>query len=625
MKEIPGRLLGNRYKIVENIGEGGMARVYRGIDTKLNRPVAIKVLYEQFAADPDFLRRFKQEAKSAARLSHPNIVNIYDEGEESGLHYIVMEYVNGCTLKDLIQRDERLNPEEAVRILIQICDALAHAHSQNVIHRDIKPQNIMLTGEGRVKVADFGIARAAADATITYGRSLLGSVYYSSPEQARGSSTDPKSDVYSLGVLFYEMLTGVVPFSGESPISIALKHLQEDVVPPGKLVPELPAALENIVLKAMHKDRHLRYNSASELRSDLEGWLVSEDRRNYAGSLHLQRPSLAERPGKLLKETNKEQEGKMKKKPRSLKKSVFWGVVALFLILAAYWGYGFLYDFLVVPEVKVPKLTGLSLEEAEKELASLGLGCNVIREEYNDNVPANHVIFQETPAQRSVRKGRVIDLVISLGPEYVEVPYLVGKTELESRLILTDLGLNMTLDYEYSDDISPGYIIRQDPGKDFHLNKGDTVHVVVSEGKRPFPLRNFRDWSLEDAQEWLNIYELVLHRVDEEYSEEVAEGYVISQFPAAGEMVQAGDSVVLVVSKGREPGTYSSYKINVTPQVPPGQRIKIYIEDEEGTKVVFEGIYQGGTIHARGIGSGKLVVMELRDEEYHIIDIKNFP
>jgi beta-lactam-binding protein with PASTA domain len=183
----------------------------------------------------------------------------------------------------------------------------------------------------------------------------------------------------------------------------------------------------------------------------------------------------------------------------------------------------------------------------------------------------------------------------------------------------------MTLDYEYSDDISPGYIIRQDPGKDFHLNKGDTVHVVVSEGKKPFPLRNFRDWSLEDAQEWLNIYGLVLDRVDEEYSEEVAEGYVISQFPTAGEMIQAGDSVVLVVSKGREPGTYSSYKINVTPQVPPGQRIKIYIEDEEGTKVVFEGIYQGGTIHAHGIGSGKLVVMELRDEEYHIIDIKNFP
>ena len=296
MKKMPGRLLGNRYKVLEKVGEGGMARVYRGMDTKLNRQVAVKILYEQFAGDADFLRRFKQEAKAAARLTHPNIVNIYDEGEEDNIHYIIMEYVEGYTLKDLVQRDGRLKPEESVQIVIQICDALAHAHSQNVIHRDIKPQNIIMTEDGRVKVTDFGIARATADTTITYGRSLLGSVYYSSPEQARGYSTDSKSDIYSLGVLFYEMLTGVVPFSGESPISVALKHLQDDVVPPRSLIPELPAFLEGVILKTMRKDRQLRYNNALELKEDLEGWLTGRDRDSYVlnhQNHHLKRSVLA--------------------------------------------------------------------------------------------------------------------------------------------------------------------------------------------------------------------------------------------------------------------------------------------------------------------------------------------
>ncbi len=625
MREIPGRLLGNRYKLLENVGEGGMARVYRGMDTKLNRLVAVKVLYEQFANDPDFLRRFKQEAKAAAKLSHPNIVNIYDEGEEDDVHYIIMEYVDGYTLKDLILRDSRLKPEEAVQIAIQICDALAHAHSQNVIHRDIKPQNIILTGEGRVKVTDFGIARAAADTTITYGRSLLGSVYYSSPEQARGNCTDPKSDLYSLGVLLYEMLTGVVPFSGESPISIALKHLQEDVVPPGNLVPDLPAVLEDVILKAMRKERQLRYNNALELRNDLEGWLVSGDRRNYAGNPHLKRPHLSEWSGEQLNDTDKEQEGEMKRRGLSLKRVFGYGALMAVVFLTIFFGYRFLYNFLVVPEVTVPDLAGLSLEEAEKELSSRGLGYAILREEYEDTVPAGHVVSQETPAQRSVRKGKIIELVLSLGPEYAVVPYLIGRTELESRLILSDLGLNMTASYEYSEDIAPGYIIRQDPSKDFRLTRGEAVRVVVSEGKRPFSIRNFQGWSLEDTKEWLNIYGLVLRNLEEDYSGEFAAGQVISQFPAAGELVQAGDPVDLVVSKGREPGTYKRYTINFSPQVARGQLIKVYIEDEEGTRVVFEGAYQGQVISAEGIGSGKLVLMELRDQEYHIIDIKRFP
>jgi len=219
----------------------------------------------------------------------------------------------------------------------------------------------------------------------------------------------------------------------------------------------------------------------------------------------------------------------------------------------------------------------------------------------------------------------VIDLVISLGPEYVEVPYLIGRTELEARLILSDLGLNMSPSYEYSEEISPGYVMRQDPGKDFRLTRGDTVSVVVSEGKRPFLLRSFQGWSLDDAKEWLNLYGLVLRNVEEEYSGEFAAGQVISQFPAAGELVKGGDPVDLVISKGREPGASTVYNIALYPRVPTGQVIKVIVEDEEGDRVVFEGAFQGGAINIRGVGSGQVVLMELRDREYHIIDIKHFP
>ncbi len=634
MQKMPGMLLGNRYKIIENIGEGGMARVYRGVDTKLNRPVAVKILYEQFAGDPDFLRRFKQEAKAAAKLSHPSIVNVYDEGEEGNIHYIIMEYVDGFTLKNIIQRDGQLKPTEAAQIVLQICDALAHAHGQKIIHRDIKPQNIIITSEGRVKVTDFGIARAAVDATITYGKSLLGSVHYSSPEQARGHYADPRSDIYSLGVVFYELLTGAVPFSGESPISIALKHLQEDIVPPGKLVEGLPPELENIVMKAMLKDHNLRYASAAQFRDELEEWLKGENEVNYVNNSlvkRLQSYALYKEHQGLNDTTPEEPEEIMLKKKRpskkkfSYKKIIIYTGLFLLLFAVVFIGYRFIYNFLHVPEVPMPDLKGKSLVEAEEELDSLGLSYRVAREEYNDTVPKDHIISQEPPAERSVKQEREIELVLSLGPDLVEVPYLVGSTQLEARLMLSDLGLNMKVDREYNDEIAPDYVIRQDPGKDFQLARGEEVRVVLSDGKQPFSMRSFRDWELEDVQEWLNLYGLVLREVKEEYSDEVPEGRVISQFPASGEMVQAGDSVELVISEGIDPDSYKTYTFEIDPLVSRGQVIKVYVEDVEGTKTVFEGTYQGELITAEGVGTGQVVLMELRDNEYHAIDVLFFP
>lgn len=616
-----GRLLGNRYEIFEKIGEGGMARVYKGIDRRLNRHVAIKVLYEQFVNDPEFLRRFKQEAKASAMLSHPAIVNVYDEGEEEGIHYIVMEYVQGNTLKSLIQQNGRLKPEEAVRLVLQICDALIHAHSENVIHRDIKPQNIIITPDGRVKVTDFGIARAAADATITHGRSLLGSVHYFSPEQARGSCADQKSDIYSLGVVLYELLTGSVPFSGDSPISVALKHLQEDIVPPGELNLDLPKELDKIVLKALHKDRNLRYANAMELRDDLEGWLETREEPDLMGR---KGRFFYASTGNNFQEDDEEQEEEMKGRQKR-RKAIFYTIILAAALFLFWGGYVLLRDFLVVPEVMVPDLRGYSIEEAQNKLSELGLGFRIAGEIHDEEILPHHIVSQDPPANRSVRKERTIELFVSLGPDYAEVPDLVGRSEREARLMLEGVELEINISHEYSEEVAPGYVIRQDPGKNFQLSRGDTVHVVLSSGKKPFSLRSFQGWTLEDAQEWLTTYGLVLRNVEKESSSDFPEGQIISQFPLAGEMVQSGDPVDLVVSEGREPGTYKTYTIQVDPQVPIGRVIKVSVEDAEGSRVVFEGAYQGQLINVKGIGSGYVILMELRDNEYYTIDTRQFP
>ncbi|MEW5921789.1 MAG: Stk1 family PASTA domain-containing Ser/Thr kinase [Bacillota bacterium] len=619
-----GRLLGNRYKLVEKVGEGGMARVFRGVDLKLNRPVAVKILYEQFAADPEFLRRFQQEAKAAAKLSHPSIVNVYDEGEEDNVHYFVMEFVEGYTLKEIIQREGRLHQEEAAQITYLVCDALDSAHSQNVIHRDIKPQNIIITPEGRVKVADFGIARAASGATITHGRSLLGSVYYSSPEQARGSNADQQSDIYSLGIVLYEMLTGTVPFSGESPISVALKHLQEDIVPPGEHVPGLSPGLEKILARAVHKDLRYRYKSSAEFRDELERWLKDEQKNNRETSLvsRTQYNGL-KRIYRDVEEPEQDDEGEGRRFPtRKLAVAVVLLLAVFVALLAAY---RILPGLLVVPEVTVPDLAGMNLAAAEKELEGRGLGSRVTGEIHSNHIPPNHIVSQDPPAGRSVRKERIVELTISAGPQFVEIPSLVGRTEREARLLLTDLGLEMEIQRDFDEEIASGYIIRQDPGQGFRLTRGETVLVVVSEGKKPFTLRNFQGWALSDVREWLNLYGLILRDVKEEFSNEFEQGQVISQSPSAGETIRPGDAVDLVISKGRDTSSYPVYSVNVHPAVSVGKVIKIVVQDMEGEKIIFEGVYAGQAFTARGVGSGRVVLMEFRDNEYYTIDTKQFP
>ncbi len=638
--DVLGRTLDNRYEVMEKIGEGGMSRVYKGLDKKLNRIVAVKVLYEQFAGDPEFLRRFKMEAKAAAKLLHPSIVNVYDEGESQGIHYIIMEYVEGFTIKEIIQRQGRLRPQDAAQLVLQVCDALVHAHAHKVIHRDIKPQNIIITSDGRAKVTDFGIARAAANATITHGRSLMGSVYYSSPEQARGNFASEQSDIYSLGVVLYEMVTGTLPFSGESPVSVALKHLQEDLVPPRELVPDIPREMEMIIFRSMHKDPHLRYASAVELRNDLDEWLSGLEKDNLGSSSLLKRlhsyglQSVRQdndgyrsysQNEYFQNEESEDDEEAMSDSNLPWKKVIIYGVVLGIVVLLLFNGYQFLRSSFIVPEVEVPDLVGMSLNDVEQELASLELGYIIIDELHSDTVPEGYVISQDPPARRSVKQDRVIDLVLSKGVDEIEVPDLVGRSELESRIILNDADFEVDITHEYSENVESGYVIRQDPSKDFRLAKGDTVRLVISEGKRPFSLRDFKGWSLEDAKEWMDLNGLVLGDVREEYSDEYDEGQVLSQYPAAGEEVRSGNSVDFVLSKGAEPETYESYEYRIQPEVPEGNIIMVYIEDVEGKRTIFEGEYQGEVISAEGIGEGQIVLMELRDDEYYTIDVLEFP
>ena len=608
-----GKILGGRYQIESSLGEGGMARVFKARDLKLNRIVAVKVLHEHLTGNQDFVRRFRREAQAVAKFSHPSIVSLYDVGEEDNIYYIVMECLQGKTLKELIKQEGRLPAEDAVEIACQVCDALVHAHRQNIIHRDIKPQNIVITGEGRVKVTDFGIAQAASAATITYGESVMGSVYYFSPEQARGSVVGKQSDIYSLGIVLYEMLTGVVPFEGESPVSVAVKHLQEEITPPRQINPDIPLRLERIVMRAVQKDQASRYQSAEKFVEDLEGWLLAEGR-------FLETDSSSRK--------NKGAAGVKSASVSSVfKKMLVPGMVVVLTIFIVL-GFNWARRTLMVPELEVPDLRGRTLKEAESILADSGFTLKEKDQIYHESIPEGHIVSQDPEAGSTVRRERAIEVVVSLGPEMVKVPSLEGCYRLEADLLLKDAGLVMEVEEEYSDSVPAGQIIRQDPRGGFSLRPGETVLVVISKGYRPFPIKNLQGLDLEEARDWLSMQNLILRNVDQKPSPEKP-GKVLEQFPAAGEMVRPGDTVDLVISEGPEEDDKENnlpvYDIEFLPAVSPGTSIRISIEDALGARVLYEGLYEGGAISVKGIGSGKVVLAEKLDDEFVIVDSWDFP
>ncbi len=545
-----GKVLAERYELIEKIAEGGMARVYRGRDLLLKRTVAVKILKDQMTGDAAFIRRFEREAQSAAALSHPHIVNIYDVGQQDGTYFMVMEYVDGSNLKQYIREKGRLPVHEAVRISRQIAEALEEAHKAGVVHRDIKPQNILFSRDGKVKVTDFGIAIAGDGVTVTVGDEIIGTVQYIAPEQARGEIAGKQSDLYSLGIVFYEMVTGKVPFTGESPVAVAMKHIQEQIVPPGRLVNDLPEQLEQVVMKAVEKDAANRYNTAEEFLEDL---FYAENRgeprvalkRNYGNSKDYE-----DEEDQVLRPTPSRPSKKQGKRssPRVLK--ALAGIVLLLALVAALVGGGWylVNNMLVPPEVAVPDVRNLTQSEAVETLREAELvPSSQVTYLYDDQIDVGHVVKTDPPEGRIVRQDREISLFISQGPEFIATPDLFGRTESEARIILSDLDLAMSVVRDYNEDVPRGQIYRQVPGEAFRISPGEEVVVYVSEGRGPFELADLVGRSEEGALDYLKNNDLI-PIVRTRFSIGNS-GFVIEQDPEPGTEVLPDQVVELVVGE----------------------------------------------------------------------------
>ncbi len=559
---LEGSVIGNRYKIQEKIGNGGMATVYKALDQILNRYVAVKVLREEFTTDEEFIKRFNAEAQSAARLIHPNIVSVYDVGQEYNIYYIVMELIQGKTLKQIIEEDGHLSWKWAVNIAIQIASALEMAHKNNIIHRDIKPHNIMITEDGVAKVTDFGIAKAVSNSTITAFGTTLGSVHYFSPEHARGGYTDSKSDLYSLGVVMYEMVTGKVPFDADTPVSIALKHMQEEPVPPIKVNKEIPFAVNQIILKAMKKDPNERYQNASEMIKDLnialkrpEGGFVEE--RNFEDSFTRRIPTVnvSDNRNGNIKSDNEEEKpkGKIATFFYNHPKTKVASIIALFVLIFV----ATLVITLTVinssspKDVQIPNVVNLTQEEAKQRIEQLKLKF-AYKEEYSADVEAGHVISQDPQYinNYSVKEGSTVTVVISKGMEQTKVPKVIGMEYSKAESSLTEAGLEVEKVEETSQKVEAGYVISQEIDANTEVQKGTKIkiHVSTGTGIKKVTVTSVIGKSSEEAKKILTDLKLEVNVVEDEDTSK-SDGVVLKQSVDPGTSVEEGSAITITVNK----------------------------------------------------------------------------
>ena len=559
----PGKTIGGRYKIKSHLGTGGMATVYLAQDLILERLVAVKVLRFDFHTNQDAMRRFQREAQSATQLVHPNIVGVYDVGEEQGTHYIVMEYVKGTDLKEYIRQRGPLPPREAVRIMTQIVSAISVAHQNRIIHRDIKPQNILIDEEGNVKITDFGIAIALSETSLTQTNTLLGSVHYLSPEQARGGMATIRSDIYALGIVLYELLVGEVPFEGESAVSIALKHFQEPLPRISQMLPTVPQSLENVVLKATAKEPLNRYANCEEMLSDLQTSL-SPERLNEpmfkpteftqetkvlqpigTGAIPKKIPTSSKEVPEIQFDEEKKQ---VDDAPKKKKRKWPW-ILLLFIILIGSLGI-FAFMQSSPKDIKVPDVSNLTVEEAKAKLIDANLEVSDVQQVKSDTVEEGKIVETNPKAGSSVKEKSKVVLKVSAGKDTVTIGDYVGKTFEAARDELRKLGITVEKKDVYSDKVDSGKVVEQSIAKDQKVVAKNTKIVLsVSKGKEPVKVANLKGYTRAGIEEYARTNGLKLQITEENSSE--TEGTVIRQSPAEGVELNQGDTLTVVISKGK--------------------------------------------------------------------------
>jgi len=537
-------VFGNRYRTTEKIGSGGMADVYKAMDEVLGRTVAVKVMHPHYADDPSFVQRFRHEAQSAANLSHPNIVNIYDWGQQGDTYYIVMEYVKGTDLKTLITQRGPADPLKAAEYSAQVCAALSVAHGYGIIHRDIKSHNLVLTPDGTVKVMDFGIARAV-DTTMTQTGSVLGTAQYVSPEQAQGRELTPASDLYSLGVVLYEMTTGRLPFEGDTPVSVALKHVNEEAVPPRQVNPSIPPAVEAVILRAMEKDLSRRYTSAEQMRDDL---LRAGQGRPVAATPRVDDTTVmpaverAERVASVRRTAVPQRRG--------LSPWAWTGIAAALLLLVA--GVAWAISSMGASS-RVPNVAGMSEQDARAAIEAAGFKVGNVDTKPDDTVASGTVVSTDPPIGTSVPKGQVVDIILSAGPEQTTVPPVVGLTEEEAIAAIQQAGFEVALPIQrdFNQKHDAGVVFQQEPLANDSAPKGSKVTIFVSKGAEEAPIPYVVDKKKADAITALNQAGFKVKAVDQS-SSSVDKGVVIDQKPAGGGTAPKGSEITIYVSTGPE-------------------------------------------------------------------------
>ena len=591
--DLRGRLLGNRYEIIEKIGSGGMATVYKAKCHVLNRYVAIKILRDEFTTDEEFTKRFEVEAQSAASITHPNIVSVYDVGVDGNLYYIVMELVKGKTLKEIIIEEKGPLPWKwSINISIQIASALEVAHKNHKIHRDIKPHNIIITEDGVAKITDFGIAKAVSNSTITAFGTTIGSVHYFSPEHARGGFTDEKSDLYSLGVVMYEMLTGKVPFDADTPVSVALKHMQEEPIPAIQVNPNIPTAVNDIIMKALKKDTNLRYQNATEMLIDLRRSLKEPngnfvDNNEYTDFPTQRISTLGEEENNIPKATR----GKKNKKPNKFvefikKHKVLSSIIGLILLFVISIGATIIISNATRPkEVAIPDLVGKTVEEVKQILEENKLVYVEESQEYNTEYEAGKIISQD-PAyieNRKIKQKTEVKVVVSLGTETTTVPKLKGLTKEEAEDAAKEANIKLDFVEETSKTVESGVIIKQETEEGTTINAGETVkvHISIGTGIKQVVVTSVLYKDEETAKQILSDLGL---DVVVEYDEDTARGngVVLKQSISSGKTVDEGTKITITVNQLVET---KSGKLYINVKEITGYKDKITEKDEDGKTV----------------------------------------